>query len=106
MTSWRPCSEAGEQSGERLWRLPLFPEYKKQLDSTVADLKNVGGRPAGVITAALFLKEFAGDVSWVHLDIAGTAYNESSQPHEIEGGTGAGTRTLLALAERFGGGSP
>ncbi len=98
--------EAGEQAGERLWRLPLFPEYKKQLDSTVADLKNVGGRPAGVITAALFLKEFAGDVSWVHLDIAGTAYSESSQPHEVEGGTGAGTRILVALAERFGGGSP
>ncbi len=98
--------EAGEQAGERLWRLPLFPEYKKQLDSNVADLKNVGGRPAGTITGALFLKEFAGDVSWVHLDIAGTAYSEASQPHEVEGGTGAGTRTLLALAERFGGGSP
>jgi len=98
--------EAGDQAGERLWRLPLFPEYRRQLDSKVADLKNVGGRPAGAITGALFLKEFVGDVSWAHLDIAGAAFAESDQPHQAEGGTGAGTRTLLALAERFSGGLP
>ncbi len=97
--------EAGEQAGERLWRLPLFPEYRRQLDSKVADLKNVGGRPAGTITGGLFLQEFVGDLSWAHLDIAGTAFNESDQSHQVEGGTGAGTRTLIALAERFAGGT-
>jgi leucyl aminopeptidase len=97
--------EAGEQAGERMWRLPLFPEYRRQLDSKVADLKNVGGRPAGTIVGALFLKEFVDELSWVHIDIAGTAFSESDQPHQVEGGTGASTRTLIALAERLSGGS-
>src|SRR5690606_23606451 len=65
--------EAGKRSGERCWPLPLWDEYRKQLDSETADLQNVGGRPAGTITAAVFLKEFVGDVPWAHLDVAGTA---------------------------------
>lgn len=95
--------DAAETAGERAWRLPLFPEYRQQLQSTIADLKNVGGRPAGAITGGLFLQEFVGDVPWVHLDIAGTAWSEKDEPHQVEGATGAGTRTLLALAERLAG---
>jgi len=96
--------EAGERAGERMWRLPLFPEYRKQLESKIADLKNVGGRPAGAITGAWFLREFVGETAWAHIDIAGTAWNEKETPYQIEGATGAGTRTLIALAERMGGG--
>ena len=96
--------DAGDRAGERVWRLPLFPEYRVQLDSSIADLKNVGGRPAGTITAGWFLREFVGETAWVHMDIAGPAWSEKDQPHQIEGGTGAGTRTLIALAERLAGG--
>ena len=96
--------DAGEQAGERMWRLPLFPEYRSQLDSNIADIKNVGGRPAGAIIGGWFLREFVGDTAWVHLDIAGTAWSEKDEPHQIAGGTGAGTRTLIALAERMAGG--
>ena len=96
--------DAGEQAGERLWRLPLFPEYRRQLDSKIADLKNVGGRPAGTITGGWFLREFVGETSWAHLDIAGTAWNESDEPHQVEGATGFGVRTLIAFAERMAGG--
>ena len=96
--------DAGERAGERAWRLPLYPEYRSQLDSKVADVKNVGGRAAGAITAGWFLREFVGETAWVHMDIAGTAWSEKDEPHQIEGGTGAGTRTLIALAERLSGG--
>ncbi|MBT8395466.1 MAG: leucyl aminopeptidase [Gemmatimonadetes bacterium] len=87
--------EAGNRSGERCWPLPLWKEYREQLDSTVADMKNVGGRPAGTITAATFLKEFVGDVPWAHLDIAGTAYGDGKISYLRKGGYGAPTRTLL-----------
>jgi leucyl aminopeptidase len=87
--------EAGTRSGERCWPLPLWKEYRDQLDSDVADLKNVGGRPAGTITAATFLKEFVGDAPWAHLDIAGTAYGEGKISYLRKGGYGAPTRTLL-----------
>jgi leucyl aminopeptidase len=95
---------AGERVGERMWRLPLFPEYRPQLDSPIADLKNVGGRPAGTIIGGCFLREFVGETSWAHIDIAGTSWSEQNEPHQIEGATGAATRTLLALAERMAGG--
>lgn len=87
--------EAGDRSGERCWPLPLWDEYKEQLDSNVADLKNVGGRPAGTITAAAFLREFVGDFPWAHLDIAGTAYGEGKISYRRKGGYGVPTRTLL-----------
>jgi leucyl aminopeptidase len=86
---------AGERSGDRCWPLPLWKDYKDQLDSTVADLKNVGGRPAGTITAATFLREFVGDVPWAHLDIAGTAYGDGKVSFRRKGGYGAPTRTLV-----------
>ena len=68
---------AGKRAGEPGWSLPLWDEYRDLIKSDVADIKNIGGRPAGAITAAMFLKEFAEGYPWVHLDIAGTAYSES-----------------------------
>ncbi len=97
--------DAADQAGERMWRLPLFPEYRGQLDSPIADIKNTGGRPAGAITGGWFLREFVGDTSWAHIDIAGTAWSEKDQPHQVEGATGAATRTLIALIERMAGGA-
>ncbi|MDT8368748.1 MAG: leucyl aminopeptidase [Longimicrobiales bacterium] len=87
---------AGERSGERCWSLPLWPEYRRQLDSPQADLKNVGGRPGGTITAAAFLREFVGTTPWAHLDIAGTAYGDGeSAPYLRDGGYGRPTRLLI-----------
>jgi leucyl aminopeptidase len=97
--------DAGERAGERMWRLPLFPEYRKLLDSEVADLKNVGGRAAGTITGGWFLREFVGDTPWVHMDIAGTGFADKGEPYRVAGATGAATRTLVALAERLAGGA-
>jgi len=86
---------AGERSGERCWPLPLWDDYRKQLDSESADLQNVGGRPAGAVTAGRFLREFVGDTPWAHLDIAGTAYGEEPEPYLRKGGYGVPTRLLL-----------
>jgi len=66
---------AGQRSGDRAWRLPLWEDYQKQLDSNFADMANVGGREAGTITAACFLARFARSYRWAHLDIAGTAWH-------------------------------
>lgn len=88
----------GDKSGEPLWRLPLGPEYAKQLKSEVADLKNVGGREAGTITAACYLQEFVGETPWAHLDIAGTAWGFTEKTYiPAKGPSGIGARTLLAL---------
>ena len=86
---------AGERSGERCWPLPLWDEYRQQLDSEVADLSNIGGRSAGTITAACFLKEFVGDYKWAHLDIAGTAYGEGKLSYQRKGALGFPTRLLI-----------
>ncbi|MDH5759286.1 MAG: leucyl aminopeptidase [Gemmatimonadota bacterium] len=86
---------AGSRSGERCWPLPLWDEYGKQLESATADLLNVGGRPAGTITAACFLSEFVGDTVWAHLDIAGTAYGDGKLPYQRKGGYGFPTRLLV-----------
>ncbi|MDX1552804.1 MAG: leucyl aminopeptidase [Marinobacter sp.] len=75
---------AGERSGDRAWRLPLWDEYQSQLDSNFADMQNIGGRPAGTITAACFLSRFTKDYRWAHLDIAGTAWNSG----KAKGSTG------------------
>ncbi|MEN8232633.1 MAG: leucyl aminopeptidase [Thermodesulfobacteriota bacterium] len=93
---------AGDRSGEPLWRLPLGPEYSKQIKSKVADMKNVGNRAAGTITAAAFLQEFVGDAVWAHLDIAGTAYNFTEKPYiQNKGPSGIGVRTLLELIRNW-----
>jgi leucyl aminopeptidase len=95
--------DAGDRSGEPLWRLPLGPEYSKQIKSKVADMKNVGNRAAGTITAAAFLQEFVDDdVAWAHLDIAGTAYGFTEKPYiPNKGPSGIGVRTLLALIRNW-----
>ena len=85
----------GERTGERCWPLPLWDEFRKQIESDVADIKNTGGRPAGTITAGWFLKEFVGDVPWVHLDIAGTAYRDEPAPYLRKGPTGVPTRLFI-----------
>ncbi|HXY30448.1 MAG TPA: leucyl aminopeptidase [Gemmatimonadaceae bacterium] len=89
---------AGKRSGETGWELPLLDEYKDLIKSDVADLKNTGGRPAGAITAAMFLKEFAESFPWVHLDIAGTAYSETDLGHLPKGPTGVPVGTFVAFA--------
>ncbi len=92
---------AGERAGEPIWKLPLPKDYRKQLDSEVADLKNIGDRYAGALTAGLFLSEFAGDGPWAHLDIAGPARAGSDDGYLTKGGTGFGVRTLLELVTKF-----
>lgn len=92
---------AGDKCGERLWQLPLWDDYDQQIKSDVADVKNTGGRPAGTITAAAFLKKFAGDFRWAHLDIAGTAWGDQNQPYIPKGGTGVGVRMLITFIEEL-----
>ena len=86
---------AAETAGERVWQLPLVDEYRENLKSDVADMNNVGPRGGGAITAGLFLKEFAGDKPWAHLDIAGPAFVEKDTPLSPKGGTGHAVRTML-----------
>jgi len=89
---------AADRAGERAWQMPLFDDYFEQLKSEVADMSNVGGRPAGAITAATFLKQFAGDRPWAHLDIAGTVWMDDPKPWIAKGATGTATRTLVEVA--------
>jgi leucyl aminopeptidase len=89
---------AADRAGEKVWPMPLFEEYREQLKSEIADLLNSPGRPAGAVTAAMFLKEFAGDGAWAHLDIAGTAWAEDSKPWQPKGATGTMIRTLVEVA--------
>jgi leucyl aminopeptidase len=92
----REVLAAGQRASERGWELPMFEEYKEQLKSDVADLKNVGGRAAGSITAAWFLREFVdGAYPWVHLDVAGTAYSETDLGWLPKGPTGTPTGTFI-----------
>jgi leucyl aminopeptidase len=86
---------AGEKTYERVWELPLFEEYDKQIKSDVADVKNVGGRWAGAITGGAFLKNFVGEQKWVHLDIAGTSYLEEAYEYIPKGASGVGVRLLI-----------
>jgi len=91
---------AADEAGEPLWRMPLFDGYKRELESEVADMRNVGSRFGGSITAALFLKRFVADgIPWAHLDIAGTARSESEDDLGPKGGGGVATRTLLSWLE-------
>ncbi|MCL6649060.1 MAG: leucyl aminopeptidase, partial [Chloroflexi bacterium] len=92
---------AGERSGEKLWPMPLDEEYAEQIKSEIADVKNVGGRPAGAVTAAMFLKQMVRETPWVHLDIAGTARAEQTKGYTTSGGTGIGVRTLVHFVEQL-----
>lgn len=90
---------AAHAAGEKFWRLPIEAEYKKLVESEIADMKNIGGRWGGAITAAIILEEFVDDYPWVHLDIAGPARSESTEHYITKGASGYGVRTLVAVAE-------
>jgi leucyl aminopeptidase len=92
---------ASETSDEPVWEFPLARRYRKELDSTVADIKNLGGANAGSITAALFLEEFVAGKPWAHIDIAGTADNTADESWRPPGCTGFGARLLAGLALEF-----
>ncbi len=91
-------THASELAGERLWQLPLYPEYRDQLESELADIKNIGGREGGACTAAAFLQAFSNGKPWAHLDIAGTAWTEAASPDGGPGATGVMVRTMVELA--------
>jgi len=88
---------AGAEAGELIWQMPMYDEYKEQIKSDVADIKNVGGKYGGAITAAQFIAEFVGDNPWVHLDIAGTSMSEKERVYLAKGATGVPVRTLVNL---------
>jgi leucyl aminopeptidase len=99
---WRDqVQAAADRAGEPVWPLPLPTEYRKQLESEVADLKNIGGSYGGALTAGLFLQEFVDDAPWVHLDIAGPARANADDGYLTKGGTGFGVRTLVELVRTF-----
>ena len=89
-------AEAAMRAGEPAWRMPVSDDYKKPIESAIADFKNYGGRPDAT-AAALLLSKFAGDTPWVHLDIAGTSWLDDAQAYAPKGSTGAGVRTLVEL---------
>jgi leucyl aminopeptidase len=89
--------KAAQRSGERVWQMPLYPEYLEATRSDVADLKNTAGRRGSLVTAAAFLQGFAKDAPWAHLDIAGTAWTDSGRPDAPRGATGVGVRLLADL---------
>jgi len=88
-------------SGEKFWRLPLGAEYAEQIKSDIGDIKNTGGRHGGAITAAEFLKVFAEDTPWIHLDIAGLAWIEDSKPYIAKGPSGVGVRSILEWVRSY-----
>jgi leucyl aminopeptidase len=94
-------SVAGETVDEPVWRLPLIESYRAEIDSDIADIKNLGGPNAGSITAGLFLREFVDDVPWAHVDIAGTAQASAARRWINRGPTAFGTRLLLQLSRSF-----
>lgn len=95
----RQVREAGEAAGERHWPMPLFREYRELIRSDIADIKNSGGRLAGAVTAAWFIREFAGDTPWAHLDVAGSASSDKPRPYAPAGPTGTGVGTFINLAQ-------
>jgi leucyl aminopeptidase len=92
-------SEANKRAGEKMWRLPLDDEYKEIIKSNIADVMNSGGRWGGAVTAAMFLKEFAEDTPWIHLDIAGTAWMEDQKPWIAKGPSGVAVRSLIEFVK-------
>jgi leucyl aminopeptidase len=91
--------KANQQAGERMWRLPLDDDYKENIKSSIADIVNAGPRHAGAINAAMFLKEFAEDTPWIHLDIAGTAWMEENKPWIAKGPSGVALRSLVEFVK-------
>ena len=91
----------GNQTGERMWQLPLVEDYRSDIKSSVADIKNIGAGYGGTITAAMFLEAFVDEVSWAHIDIAGPAFAEKPLPYAPRGGTGFGVRALLSYLAKI-----
>jgi leucyl aminopeptidase len=94
-------ARALQRSGEKMWRMPLDEEYKESIRSNIADIVNSGGRWGGAVTAAMFLKEFAQDTPWIHLDIAGTAWMEENKGWIAKGPSGIGVRSLVEFVKDF-----
>jgi leucyl aminopeptidase len=92
---------SGQRTGDRVWPLPLWQEYKDKIKSDVADIKNTGGRYGGAITAAAFLAKYVGETPWAHLDIAGTAWTTDDLPYLTKGATGFGVRLVVDLLRRW-----
>ncbi len=90
--------QTAQAAGDRCWPMPIYDEYLEQMRSEIADLMNSGGRAAGACTAAAFLREFAADLPWAHLDVAGTAWADEAKPYQPKGPTGIAVRTLAELA--------
>jgi leucyl aminopeptidase len=92
--------KVADKTGEKMWELPLYEEFHEQIKSTFADIRNIGGRPGGAITAAAFLSNFVDGVPWVHMDIAGTAWTQDGtfeKSYNPKGATGFGVRTLVKM---------
>jgi len=89
---------AAKQAGEKMWHMPLDDEYRDQLKTVYADIQNIGGRWGGACSAAMFLKEFAGDTPWVHIDVAGTAWLDDAKPYLAKGPTGIPLGSMVNLA--------
>ena len=100
-TMYDRFKKALHQGGEKMWRLPLDDEYREQIRSNIADIMNTGGRYAGAVTAAMFLKEFVEDKPWIHLDIAGTAWVEENKPFIAKGPSGIAVRSLVEFVRGF-----
>ncbi|MBZ5656848.1 MAG: leucyl aminopeptidase [Acidobacteriia bacterium] len=92
-------AKANQQAGEQMWRLPLDDDYKENIKSSIADIANAGPRHGGAINAAMFLKEFAEDTPWIHLDIAGTAWMEENKPWIAKGPSGVALRSLVEFVQ-------
>jgi len=93
---------SAKATGEKMWPMPMDDEYREMIKGTIADIQNISsGKGGGAITGAMFIREFVGDVPWVHLDIAGTAWLDDAKPWMAKGATGVGVRTLVDLAMKF-----
>ncbi|MGD0367526.1 MAG: leucyl aminopeptidase [Acidobacteriaceae bacterium] len=99
--SYRRFSDALKISGERFWRLPLDDDYRDVIKSSIADIKNTGGRYGGAINAAMFLKEFAEETPWIHLDIAAVAWSDEAKPWMASGPTGAAMRSIVEWIRNY-----
>ncbi|ADW68741.1 leucyl aminopeptidase [Granulicella tundricola] len=99
--TWEQFMAGVPRSGEKFWRLPCTDDYRDQIKSQIGDIMNTGGRAAGAVTAAMFLKEFAGDTPWIHLDIAGCAWNEEQKPWLPKGPTGIAVRSIVEWVRSY-----
>jgi len=95
--------KAEQRAGEKMWRMPLDDEYREQIRSGIADIKNTGGRYGGAVTAAMFLKEFVDDTPWIHLDIAGTAWTEENKSWIAQGPSGIAVRSIVEFVKDMAG---